>query len=96
MYVTPEQIQAASKANVETFLAVANTQFAALEKLAHVGWYEGIGHAPPGAFALLTQVRRVRGVQVNGVGVRRDRARTLSPNWIFKSDESHDARQIIA
>ena len=34
MYVTPEQIQAASKANVETFLAVANAQFAAMEKLA--------------------------------------------------------------
>ena len=36
MYVTPEQIQAASKANVETVLAVANTQFAALEKLANL------------------------------------------------------------
>ena len=36
MYVTPEQIQAAGKANVETFLAVANTQFAALEKLAGI------------------------------------------------------------
>jgi phasin family protein len=34
MYVTPEQIQAANKSNVETFLAVANAQFAALEKLA--------------------------------------------------------------
>ena len=34
MYVTPEQIQAANKANVETFLAVANAQFAAFEKLA--------------------------------------------------------------
>lgn len=34
MYVTPEQIQAAGKANVETMLAVANAQFAALEKLA--------------------------------------------------------------
>ena len=34
MYVTPEQIQAASKANVETFLAVANAQFAAFERLA--------------------------------------------------------------
>ena len=34
MYVTPEQIQAANKTNVETFLAVANAQFAALEKLA--------------------------------------------------------------
>ena len=36
MYVTPEQIQAAAKANVEAFLAVANTQFAALEKLAGI------------------------------------------------------------
>src|SRR5438309_7830230 len=36
MYVTPEQIQAANKANVETLLAVANTQFAALEKLANI------------------------------------------------------------
>jgi phasin family protein len=34
MYVTPEQIQAAGKANVEAFLAVANAQFAAFEKLA--------------------------------------------------------------
>jgi len=34
MYVTPEQIQAANKANVETILSVANAQFAALEKLA--------------------------------------------------------------
>ena len=36
MYVTPEQIQAANKANVETILAVANAQFAALEKLANL------------------------------------------------------------
>jgi phasin family protein len=36
MYVTPEQIQAANKANVESFLAVANAQFAAFEKLAHL------------------------------------------------------------
>jgi phasin family protein len=36
MYVTPEQIQAASKAQVETLLAVANTQFAAFEKLANI------------------------------------------------------------
>lgn len=36
MYVTPEQIQAAGKANVEAFLAVANAQFAALEKLANL------------------------------------------------------------
>lgn len=34
MYVTPEQIQTANKANVETLLSVASTQFAALEKLA--------------------------------------------------------------
>jgi phasin family protein len=33
MYVTPEQIQAAAKANVETILAVANAQFTAFEKL---------------------------------------------------------------
>src|SRR5437868_13985498 len=36
MYVTPEQIQAANKANVETFLAVANAQFSAFEKLANI------------------------------------------------------------
>jgi phasin family protein len=36
MYVTPEQIQATNKATVETFLAVANAQFAALEKLANI------------------------------------------------------------
>ena len=36
MYVTPEQIQAAGKANVETLLAVANAQFAAFEKLASI------------------------------------------------------------
>jgi len=36
MYVTPEQIQAANKANVEALLAVANTQFAAFEKLANI------------------------------------------------------------
>jgi phasin family protein len=36
MYVTPEQIQAASKASVETLLAVANSQFAAFEKLANI------------------------------------------------------------
>lgn len=34
MYVTPEQIQAAGKANVETMLNLAATQFAAMEKLA--------------------------------------------------------------
>jgi len=34
MYVTPEQIQAAGKANVESMLSLAATQFAAFEKLA--------------------------------------------------------------
>ena len=34
MYVTPEQIQSVNKANVETLLSVASTQFAAIEKLA--------------------------------------------------------------
>jgi phasin family protein len=34
MYVTPEQIQAAGKAKVETILSLAATQFAAMEKLA--------------------------------------------------------------
>jgi phasin family protein len=36
MYVTPEQIQAAGKANIEALLAVANAQFAAFEKLAGI------------------------------------------------------------
>jgi phasin family protein len=36
MYVTPEQLQAAQKGNVETLLAVANAQFAAFEKLANI------------------------------------------------------------
>ena len=36
MYVTPDQIQTANKAGVEAFLAVANTQFSALEKLANI------------------------------------------------------------
>jgi phasin family protein len=36
MYVTPEQIQTAQKANVESLLAVANAQFAAFEKLANI------------------------------------------------------------
>ena len=34
MYVTPEQIQAAGKANVDAMLSVAAMQFAAIEKLA--------------------------------------------------------------
>ena len=34
MYVTPEQVQAVGKANVETMLSLAATQFAAMEKLA--------------------------------------------------------------
>lgn len=33
MYVTPEQIQSTSKANVDTLLSLASTQFSALEKL---------------------------------------------------------------
>jgi phasin family protein len=36
MYVTPEQIQAANKANVESFLSLASTQFAAIEKFANL------------------------------------------------------------
>ncbi len=36
MYVTPEQIQAAQKANVEALLTVANFQFSTLEKLANL------------------------------------------------------------
>jgi phasin family protein len=36
MYVTPEQIQATNKANVEAILSVAATQFAALEKLVNL------------------------------------------------------------
>jgi phasin family protein len=34
MYVTPEQITAANKTNVEAFLSIAAAQFAAIEKLA--------------------------------------------------------------
>ena len=34
MYVTPEQIQATTKANLEAFLSLASTQFAAIEKFA--------------------------------------------------------------
>ena len=36
MYVTPEQIQAVSKAGSESLLAVASAQFSALEKLANI------------------------------------------------------------
>ena len=36
MYVTPEQIQAAQKANMEALLAVASFQFNAMEKLANL------------------------------------------------------------
>ncbi|HXZ94197.1 MAG TPA: phasin family protein [Burkholderiales bacterium] len=36
MYVTPEQVQAANKANVEAVLSLAATQFAAIEKLANL------------------------------------------------------------
>ncbi len=34
MYVTPEQIQATNKANLEAILSLATTQFAAIEKFA--------------------------------------------------------------
>ena len=34
MYVTPEQIQATTKANVDSLLSLATSQFAAIEKLA--------------------------------------------------------------
>jgi phasin family protein len=34
MYVTPEQIQATTKANVDALLSLATTQFAAIEKFA--------------------------------------------------------------
>ncbi|MGH8766304.1 MAG: phasin family protein, partial [Burkholderiales bacterium] len=34
MYVTPEQIQATTKANVDAILSLASTQFAAIEKFA--------------------------------------------------------------
>ena len=34
MYVTPEQIQATNKANLEALLSLASTQFAAIEKFA--------------------------------------------------------------
>ncbi len=33
MYATPEQIQAANKANIDAFLTLATSQFAAVEKL---------------------------------------------------------------
>ena len=36
MYVTPEQFQAANKANVEAVLSLAATQFAAMEKLVNL------------------------------------------------------------
>ena len=36
MYVTPEQIQAATKANMEAVLSLATTQFAAIEKFANL------------------------------------------------------------
>ncbi|OGA62238.1 MAG: granule-associated-like protein [Betaproteobacteria bacterium RIFCSPLOWO2_12_FULL_67_28] len=36
MYVTPEQVQAASKANVDAILALASTQYAAIEKFANL------------------------------------------------------------
>jgi phasin family protein len=36
MYVTPEQIQATNKANVESILSLASSQFAAIEKIANL------------------------------------------------------------
>jgi phasin family protein len=36
MYVTPEQLQAANKANIDAFLAFASSQFAAFEKFANL------------------------------------------------------------
>jgi len=36
MYVTPEQIQATTKANVDAVLSLATTQFAAIEKFANL------------------------------------------------------------
>jgi phasin family protein len=36
MYVTPEQIQAANKANMEAMLSLASSQFAAIEKFANL------------------------------------------------------------
>src|SRR3990167_7358081 len=36
MYVTPEQIQATTKANMEAVLSLAATQFAAIEKFANL------------------------------------------------------------
>ena len=50
MYVTPEQIQSANKANVEALLAVANAQFAAFEKLANIS---ASAVKPPTSISLL-------------------------------------------
>lgn len=36
MYVTPEQIQAAAKANIDAMLSLATSQFAAMEKFANL------------------------------------------------------------
>lgn len=36
MYVTPEQVQAANKANVDAILALASSQYAAFEKFANL------------------------------------------------------------
>ena len=36
MYVTPEQVQAANKANVDALLALASSQYAAFEKFANL------------------------------------------------------------
>ena len=58
MYVTPEQIQAAGKANVEALLAVANAQFAAFEKLANLKIREALRSANclPEEVVLLNEV----------------------------------------
>lgn len=52
MYVTPEQVAAANKAGVETLIGLANTQFAALERLstlnfnvAKSAFEESVGYA---------------------------------------------------
>jgi len=59
MYITPEQIQAAGKANVETLLAVANTQFAAFEKFATLN-----ANAVKAAFAdSMTNTRTLMGAK---------------------------------
>jgi phasin family protein len=55
MYVTPEQIQAAQKANVEALLAVANAQFAAFE--ANVEALLAVANAQFAAFEKLANIQ---------------------------------------